>query len=87
VALEFLRSIATKFETRAEYQYNLGLAYYGLRKYDSALEAFQRAVRIAPNMHLAHFFVANSYVASADPATAIPHYRKALVVLCYKQTY
>jgi superkiller protein 3 len=87
VALEFLRSIASRFEKLAEYQYNVGLAYYGLRKYDSALEVFQQAVRIAPDMDLAHFFVANSYVANADPASAIPHYRKALALNSKKAGY
>jgi tetratricopeptide (TPR) repeat protein len=80
VALEFLRSIEQTFESHAEYQYNLGLAYYGLRQYDSALKAFQQAAHIAPGMDLAHFFVANSYVANADAASAIPHYRKALAL-------
>jgi len=78
VALEFLQAVRGRFEGLAEYQYNTGLAHYGLRDYPKAVAAFQEAIRIAPKMALAHFFLGNAYAVSGEPEKSLPCYRKAL---------
>ncbi len=87
VALEFLRAVGPRFENLAEYQYNVGLAHYGMRRFDGALAAFQRAIKIDPKMDLAHFFLANCLVANANLAGAVPFYRNALQLNPNKSGY
>ncbi|HVX67784.1 MAG TPA: tetratricopeptide repeat protein [Bryobacteraceae bacterium] len=78
VALEFLKAIEARFKGLAEYQYNLGLAYYGTRDYPNAIAAFEGALRIEPGMDLAYFFLGNTYAVSGELDKALPYYRKAI---------
>jgi tetratricopeptide (TPR) repeat protein len=87
VALEYLRSVQGNFERLAEYQYDVGIAYYGLRQYSDALTAFGNALRIAPDMDLAHFFLGNALVANGDLESSVASYRKAITLNPRKAGY
>jgi tetratricopeptide (TPR) repeat protein len=80
VALEFLLAVASKFANLPEYQYNLGLAYYGVHDFPLAQAAFEKAVSLAPQLDPAHFFLGNTYAAMGALETATRHYRKALEI-------
>ena len=77
-AVEFLLAVKSRFETRAEFHYSLGLAYYGLRNYPAALSSFQKALQLDPRMHAALFFVGNCHAVTGDLETAARFYQKAL---------
>ena len=77
VALEFLNAVRSRFENLVEYQYNLGMAHYGMDEYAEALKAFQKAVELAPKMDMAYFFIGNVYIAKGEMEKAVPYYRKA----------
>ena len=78
VALEFLTRVRARFKDLPEFQYNLGLCHYGIGDYARAAGAFRRALELAPDMHLAHFFMGNTYAAGRQLEKAIQEYRVAL---------
>jgi tetratricopeptide (TPR) repeat protein len=78
VALEFLDAVRSRFENLAEYQYDLGIAYYGMTEYGKALVAFEKAAELAPDMDTVYFFIGNAHVARNEVEKAIPYYQKAL---------
>lgn len=57
-----------------------GNAYTGLKNFEAALEAFQRAIQLAPNMFQAHFNAGNMLVRMNRAAEAEPFYRRALQI-------
>ncbi len=71
VALEFLTRVRARFKDLPEYQYNLGLCHYGIGDYSRAGSAFRKALELAPGMHLAHFFMGNTYAADRQLEKAI----------------
>lgn len=78
VARDYLEAVRNDFQELPEYQYNLGLAYYGLRIYPNALEAFQRAFQFDPKLHNALFFAGNTQAVSGDVEAAAKTYRRAI---------
>lgn len=80
VALEFLKAVQDRFENLAEYQYNLGLGYFGIRNYGKAAASLQRATELAPNMDVAYFFLGNTYATDGALEKAVVSYRKALEI-------
>src|SRR5713226_8522273 len=78
VALDFLLAVRSKFDRLPEYHYNLGLAYYGIKNYSGAQQAFEQAAKIAPKLAPAYFFLGNSYAAMGNLEAAALQYRKAL---------
>lgn len=78
VAVQFLLAVKSRFDSRAEFHYNLGLAYYGLRNYPAALSSFQKALQLDPRLHAALFFVGNCHAVTGDLPAATRFYRKAL---------
>ena len=78
VAVDLLQALRPKFESLADYHYNLGLAYYGIHNYRSAIPAFEKAVELAPKHDLAQFFLGNCHAVSGDPSAAADHYRRAI---------
>ena len=76
--LDFLNAFAGRFGTIAEYQYDLGLAYYGTRRYENAIAAFGKAIALDPKMDVAYFFTGNAWAGSGDPDKAVAFYRKAI---------
>jgi tetratricopeptide (TPR) repeat protein len=78
VALEFLQAVKSRFESLPEYQYNIGMSYFGMHDYPKATGAFRRALDLAPNMDLAHFFLGNISVIGGDLQRGVEEYRQAL---------
>lgn len=78
VALEFLEAVKSDFQHLAEYHYNAGLAHFGIRRYQQAMEAFTQALRIDPDLNHARFFLANCHAVSGDLDSAVVLYREAL---------
>lgn len=79
-ALKFLNSVRDRFGKLPEYRYKLGLAYYGLSAYPSAIEDLRALVRDYPNLDRAQYYLGHSYSASGDLKKAEIHYRKALTL-------
>jgi tetratricopeptide (TPR) repeat protein len=78
VALEFLDAVKPDFQHLAEYHYNVGLAYYGIRRYQQAITALNEALRIDPSLQHARFFLANCQAVMGDLESAVQLYREAL---------
>jgi tetratricopeptide (TPR) repeat protein len=78
VALDLLKALRPRFESLADYHYNLGLAYYGMHNYRSAIPAFEKVVELAPKHDLAQFFLGNCHAVSGDPGKAAAQYRRAI---------
>jgi len=78
VAVEFLNAVRTRFENLPEYQYNAGMAYFGVHAYGDSAAAFRRAIELAPGMDLAHFFLGNTYAVTDELQKATREYREAL---------
>jgi tetratricopeptide (TPR) repeat protein len=76
--VEFLNAVRVRFENLPEFQYNIGMAYFGVHDYGKAAPAFRRAIELAPDMDLAHFFLGNTYAVSGELQTATREYREAL---------
>jgi tetratricopeptide (TPR) repeat protein len=77
-ALELLTAIKTKFEKLPEFQYKLGLAYYGMHQYPLAIARFEAMARERPSLDLVQFFLANSYRAVGDLKRAELYYKRAI---------
>ena len=52
---------------------NLGLVYYAGRKYERAIAAFEKGIRLEPDMVGAQLFLGSSYLLTAQPQKALPH--------------
>jgi len=77
-ALEFLNAVKTRFVSLSDYQYKLGLAYYGLHRFPEAIAQFDGILREQPNLALVHFFVGNSQFAVGNLEESVTHLRKAI---------
>ncbi len=58
--------------------YNLGLAFFALKKYGKAQEKFNQALKISPKWAQAHLWLGKSLFAQGEVSTAIVEYRKSL---------
>lgn len=77
-ALEFLVAVKDRFGGLAEYQYKLGLAYYGLHQIPQAITVFQTLAREHPDLDLVQFFLGNCYQTTGDFEKAELHYKRAI---------
>lgn len=75
VAMQFLEAIEPKFKGTPEFQYNLGLAHFGVKHTGPALPHFEEALRLNPNLDKARFFIAGCHAANGDVKSAISEYR------------
>lgn len=70
---------ATLERERALFQYNLGVVYAQVGRYDEALEAYDQSVRSDPNNPDAHYNLGLLYEkVREDPEQAVRHYRRYL---------
>jgi tetratricopeptide (TPR) repeat protein len=72
--VEFLNAVKTRFENLPEYQYNVGMAYFGLHEYGTRLLRSRGQL----SWRLAHFFLGNTYAVRGELQKATREYRKAL---------
>jgi protein O-GlcNAc transferase len=77
-ALDFLAAVEKRFGRLVEYQYKLGLAYYGLPRIPQAIAVFDKLAREHPELDLVQFFLGNSYQTTGDFEKAEPHYKRAI---------
>lgn len=64
---------------RALYNYNLGVAYSRVKSYDEAIESFEKALKIDPDMADAHYNLGLLYEnVERDQDKAVGHYRRYL---------
>lgn len=82
VAVEFLRAVQPRFQQYPEFHYDLGLAYYNMRRTQDAAEEFEKTLHIAPNIEQARFLIerarfllAACWVSKGDLKSAIDIYR------------
>lgn len=75
VAMQFLEAIEPKFKGAAEFQYNLGLAHFGVKHTGPALPHFEEALRLDPNLDKARFFIAGCHAANGAMKEATAEYR------------
>lgn len=87
VALEFLTAVKDKFGSLPEYQYKVGLAYYGLHQYPQAIEQLEAIARRQPSLDRVHFFLGNSYQATGDLERAEAAYRRAIALNAKDASY
>jgi tetratricopeptide (TPR) repeat protein len=77
-ALEFLAAVKDRFGRLVEYQYKLGLAYYGLPRIPQAITVFGELAKEHPELDLVQFFLGNCYQTTGDFEKAEPHYKRAI---------
>jgi tetratricopeptide (TPR) repeat protein len=77
-ALEFLNAVKGRFGSLSDYQYKLGLVYYGLHQFPQAIVQFEEIAREQPQLDSVQFFLANGYGAVGDLQKAESHYRRAI---------
>jgi tetratricopeptide (TPR) repeat protein len=56
-AIDILRKATSRIEKSAQLELALGVAYYGLRRFDDAAEAFLRTIAIAPETEQPYLFL------------------------------
>jgi protein O-GlcNAc transferase len=86
-ALEFLAATKDRFGKLPEYQYKLGLAYFGLHQVPQAISVFEGLAQAHPDLDLVRFFLGNCYLTTGDFATAEPHYKRAIELNPQKASY
>jgi protein O-GlcNAc transferase len=86
-ALEFLAAVKDRFGGLAEYQYRLGLAYYGLHQIPQAITVFENLAREHPELDLVQFFLGNCYQTTGAFEKAERHYKRAIEVNPQKASY
>lgn len=60
----------------------VGMAHYRLKKFDEAMEFFEKAIRLDSQNGEAFFYLGNIYAVSKNnPASALPLYRKSVLLL------
>ncbi|MFN7996856.1 MAG: tetratricopeptide repeat protein [Bryobacteraceae bacterium] len=79
-ALDFLTAVKSRFGGLSDYQYKLGLAYYGLHRFPEAITRFEAILRDQPNLDLVHFFLGNSQFAVGSLEQSIAEFRKAIAL-------
>ena len=71
-AAEYQAIIAVYPDALPEVYQNLGIDYFLVRDYEAAIGAFQRGLKLRPDMAGAQLFLGGSYLFSARPRQAIP---------------
>ena len=79
-ATEFLLAVKARFTGSPEFHYNLGLGYYGTVQFSKAAVEFEEAVRLAPGLAPAHFFLGNTRANLGDLQSSSEEYRKAIAL-------
>jgi len=77
-ALEFLNAVKDRFGGLPDYQYKIGLVYYGLHQFPRAIAQFEGIAREQPRLDAVQFFLGNCYGAVGDLQKAELHYRRAI---------
>ena len=78
VAIEFLRAVKADFDRVAAYHHQLGLAYWALHNFPSALDEFRTALNLDPKLDVALFFIGNCQAVLGDLPAAAASYRAAI---------
>jgi len=60
--------------------YQAGNTFYGQKSYDQAIQYYQYATQLNPNLWQAYQGLGNCYYAKGDKATALTNYQKALAI-------
>ena len=81
--LKELLKAEAKYPNDYELQYDLGLAYYRLEKYDEAIGHYQKAVALKENYGPALNGLGNAYSGKKDWEKAIYYYNKVLGDILY----
>jgi tetratricopeptide (TPR) repeat protein len=77
-AVEFLTAVKGRFGKLPEYQYKLGLTYFGLHHIPQAIAVFEDLAREHPDLDLVQFFLGNFYQTTGDFEKAEPRYKRAI---------
>jgi tetratricopeptide (TPR) repeat protein len=86
-ALEFLAAVKDRFGKLVEYQYKLGLAYYGMPRIPQAIAVFDELAKEHPELDLVQFFLGNCYQTTGDFEKAEPHYKRAIELNSQQASY
>jgi tetratricopeptide (TPR) repeat protein len=65
-ALDHLLKVQLQFQDSAAFQYTLGIAQFGVHRYQQAIACFKKAVRRDPKLDLAHFLLGNASLSTGD---------------------
>jgi membrane associated rhomboid family serine protease/Flp pilus assembly protein TadD len=89
-AQKLFEAVLGKNLATAEAQEALGDAYFGQKVYDEAIGHYQAALRLSPNLAVAHNNLAWLYATSddphfKDPARALVHAQRAVQLSAWKQ--
>ncbi len=84
LALDLFAECARRAPERAEYHYDLALAYGELRRYNEALAALERSAQLWPNYPEAYYARGDIYREQGDLEAAWSEYQQALEI---KPTY
>jgi tetratricopeptide (TPR) repeat protein len=79
-AIEFLRAVQPRFGSLPDYQYKLGLAYYGAHRFPQAIEQLEGVARENPKLDRVQFFLGNSYSSTGDLPRAEQYLRQAIAL-------
>jgi len=79
-AIEFLHAVKPRFGTMPDYQYKLGLAYYGAHRFPQAIELLEGIAKERPQLDRVQFFLGNSYSSTGDLSKAELYLRKAIAL-------
>ncbi len=78
LAHDYLVSVRSRFEGRAEYCYTLGVALFGMHRYLESARALGCAVERDPSWSVAHFLLGTSWLAAGERRHAVEAYRAAI---------
>ncbi len=77
-ARQYLVGLGPGFRARPGYFYTLGVALFGLHRYQESAAAFERAVELDPAWGTAHFLLGTSWLAAGEAENAVDAYRGAV---------
>ena len=80
VALEYLLAVQSKFGELPLYKFELGLAYFDLTRFPSALQQFERLAQEQPKSSRVHYLLGATYQEMGNLGKAEECYRKAIAL-------
>lgn len=86
-ALRFLLKVKPQFQSRAEYRYALGLAYYLCYQYQQAIQQFGTFPQNDPRLNRIPFIIGNCYMAIGELSEAVVFFRRAINLNPTKAAY
>ena len=80
VALQYLLAVRSRFGQLALYKFELGLAYFNLTRFPSALEQFEVLVREQPKSSRVHYLLGATYQEMGNLSKAAEYYKSAIAL-------